>query len=191
MKTYFSDIIPKIRRFSQKMDDLTLLTNYQWVMISDIGKTTYIFRSNNELLTSINGIISRGRWEYLNHRSLLIESNEGTFLLSQEFTNEETLILSLDGSENYAFFINESKFEKRINTIQDLLCYLEKKYVQGIFISSNSRYYFVEHAREYGPYSLATIKDKVRSQEINPMCFIREESRNTYDVRIRDLLENL
>src|SRR5690554_3687049 len=153
MKTYFSDIIPKLTQFSQKMDDTTLLTNHQWVMISDIGKTTYIFRTNNDLLISINGIVSRGRWEYLNHRSLLIESNEGTFLLSQEFTNEETLILSLDGSENYAFFINESKFETRINTIQDLLYYLEKKYIRGVYITPSSKFYYIERATEFGPYT--------------------------------------
>ena len=37
MKTYFADLIPKIKRFSKKLDDLTLLTNQHWVSLCDIS----------------------------------------------------------------------------------------------------------------------------------------------------------
>jgi hypothetical protein len=36
MKTYLADIIPKIQRFSQKLDDLTKLTDQHWVSLSDL-----------------------------------------------------------------------------------------------------------------------------------------------------------
>ena len=57
MKTFISDLIPKLLRFSQKLDNLTLLTNQHWVVIEDIcnNKNVYIFRTNNELLISLNG----------------------------------------------------------------------------------------------------------------------------------------
>ncbi|MEY3343932.1 MAG: hypothetical protein RL090_1616, partial [Bacteroidota bacterium] len=54
MKTFLADIFPKIQRFSDKLDNLTMLTNQHWVSIDDIlsTKTVYIFRTNNELLIS-------------------------------------------------------------------------------------------------------------------------------------------
>jgi hypothetical protein len=45
MKTYIADIIPNIQRYSKRLDDLPSL------------KTTYIFRSNGELLISENGTV--------------------------------------------------------------------------------------------------------------------------------------
>ena len=59
MKTYISDIIPKIQRFSQKLDDLTILTNQHWVSIGEIGQTkrVYIFRAEDKLIISDNGIV--------------------------------------------------------------------------------------------------------------------------------------
>ena len=75
MKTYFSDIIPKIQNFSQKLDNLTLLTNQHWVAIDGINdtKTVYIFRQNSDLLISLNGIVEKAKWEYLGNNSILID----------------------------------------------------------------------------------------------------------------------
>jgi hypothetical protein len=66
MKTYISDIIPKIQKFSQKLDNLTLLTNQHWVVIDNVEneKNVYIFRQNNELLISQNGKVEKAKWEY-------------------------------------------------------------------------------------------------------------------------------
>lgn len=61
MKTYITDIIPKLQRFSQKLDNLTLLTNQHWVVLDELesSKTVFIFRSNNELLISRNGKVEK------------------------------------------------------------------------------------------------------------------------------------
>jgi hypothetical protein len=75
MRTFISDIIPRIQKFSQKLDNLTLLTNQHWVVIDDIDNTknVYIFRHNNELLISQNGKVEKAKWEYLGNNSLLID----------------------------------------------------------------------------------------------------------------------
>lgn len=55
MKTYLLDIIPKIQRFSQKLDDLTVLLNKHWIIFDEnsIDKTVFIFREKeNQLLIS-------------------------------------------------------------------------------------------------------------------------------------------
>ena len=48
MKTFLSDIFPRIQRFSKDLDILTLLTNQHWVSIDDTesNKIVYIFRTN-------------------------------------------------------------------------------------------------------------------------------------------------
>ncbi|MCO5254396.1 MAG: hypothetical protein M9892_08545 [Bacteroidetes bacterium] len=76
MKTFISDLIPKLQRYSQKLDNLTLLTDQHWVVIDDISnnKNVYIFRTNNDLLISQNGKVEKVKWEYLGNNSLLISS---------------------------------------------------------------------------------------------------------------------
>jgi hypothetical protein len=36
MKTYLANIIPKIKGVSQKLDNLTMLTNHHWVIIDEL-----------------------------------------------------------------------------------------------------------------------------------------------------------
>lgn len=119
MRTYLFDIIPKIERFSKKIDSLTQLTNQHWVLIDDIEqhKNVYIFRSNGGLLISQNGKVQKANWEYLGNNSLLIELNGEAFLFKHGFLDENVLALKIDGKDKYAVFVNESKFGSEINRI--------------------------------------------------------------------------
>ncbi|TKT94148.1 hypothetical protein [Dyadobacter frigoris] len=132
MKTFLADIIPKIQKFSKKLDDLTILTNHHWVSMGEISvsKTVYIFRTGGVLLLSENGIVSKGAWEYLGNDSILIESGNQTLLLKQAFVDDQIMALKLDGAEGFLFFINESKVGIELNSIQDVFKFLEKKYVE-------------------------------------------------------------
>lgn len=133
MKTYIADIIPKIQRYSQRLDDLTKLTNQHWVSLGDIShnKRVFIFRINNQLLISENGLVEKGAWEYLGNQSLLIETKQENYLLKHGFFDENIIALKLDGTESYAFFVNETKYHNELNSIEDILKFLEDKYVKG------------------------------------------------------------
>lgn len=87
MKTFLSDIFPQIQRYSEKLDNLTLLTNQHWVSIDGLlsNKTVYIFRSNNELLVSTNGKVEKAKWEYLGNKSLLIDKKTDSYLFKHGF----------------------------------------------------------------------------------------------------------
>jgi hypothetical protein len=82
MKTFLIDIFPKLQRYSQKLDNLTLLTNQHWVSIDNIAanKIVYIFRANNELLVSTNGKVEKAKWEYIGNKSLLIDKSDESYL---------------------------------------------------------------------------------------------------------------
>ena len=77
MKTYISNIIPRIQRYSKKLDDLTTLKNQNWVLIDESNnvKNVFIFRDNNQILIAKNGKVSKEKWEYLGDNTLLIEFN--------------------------------------------------------------------------------------------------------------------
>lgn len=132
MKTFLSDIFPKIQRFSEKLDNLTLLTNQHWVSIDNISsnKTVYIFRSNNELLVSTNGKVEKANWEYLGNKSLLIDKKTDSYLFKHGFFDENILALKVDSSEEYAVFVNENKYDGELNSIERVLEFLRRKYLE-------------------------------------------------------------
>ena len=132
MKTYLLDIIPKIKRFSQKLDDLTILTNQHWVVIDEETdeKVVFIFREkDNQLLISGNGKIEKGTWEYLGNNSILIDRKDGSFLFKHGFIDDYILALKIAGKDDYALLVNESKFEDNINSISSILDFLQNKYL--------------------------------------------------------------
>lgn len=131
MRTYISDIFPRIQKFSQKLDNLTLLTNQHWVVIDDIDNTknVYIFRQNNELLISQNGKVEKAKWEYLGNNSLLIDRKDESYLFKHGFFDENILALKIDSKNEYVFFVNESKFEIELNSSTTVIDFLNKKYI--------------------------------------------------------------
>jgi hypothetical protein len=138
MKTFLSDIFPRIQRYSEKLDNLTLLTNQHWVSIDDIisNKTVYIFRSNNELLVSTNGRVEKAEWEYLGNKSLLIEKKTGSYLFKHGFFDENILALKADSSEEYAVFVNENKYDGELNSIDRVFDFLRRTYLDSSIISN-------------------------------------------------------
>lgn len=134
MRTYLADIIPKIKRFSEKLDNLTLLTNQHWVVIDELknSKFVYIFRSNYELLISQNGKIEKGKWEYLGNNSLLIERKDESYLFRHGFFDANILALKVDGKDEFAFLVNENNYGGDLNSIEKVLDFLESKYLKMI-----------------------------------------------------------
>lgn len=130
MRTFLTDIFPKIQRFSNKLDNLTLLTNQHWVSIDDIlsTKTIYIFRTNNELLISENGKVEKAKWEHLGNKSILIDKSNDSYLFKQGFLDENVLALKVDTSKEYAVFVNENKYDGELNSFQKVKDFLTLKY---------------------------------------------------------------
>jgi hypothetical protein len=131
MQTYIADIIPKLQKFSKKLDDLTLLTNQHWVVLDELtkAKNVYIFRSNNELLISSNGKVEKGKWEHLGNNSLLIDKKEESFLFKHGFFDENVMALKIDGKEEYALLVNENRFDGELNSKERVLEFLSNRYL--------------------------------------------------------------
>jgi len=131
MKTFLLEIIPKIQRYSQKLDNITILTNKHWVVIDeDLNKkVVFIFREKeNQLLISENGKIEKGSWEYLGNNSLLIDRKDGSYLFKHGFIDDTVLALKVDGKEEYALLVNEHKFDTKINSLDAIIRFLSITY---------------------------------------------------------------
>ena len=132
MKYFIIDIIPKIQSFSRKLNEVALLTNQSWVSINEIdtSKTVFIFRTNQQLIISENGKIEKGAtWEYLGNNTLIIDRHNESSLFKHGFLDETILAIKIDGLNEYAVFVNETKYGKEINNIKDLINFLETKYL--------------------------------------------------------------
>lgn len=131
MTVYIADIIPKIQQFSEKLDNLTLLTNQHWVLIDELigQKHVYIFRSNHELLISTDGKVQKARWEYLGNNSILIDKNDESFLFKHGFFDNNVLALKRDNSIGYTLFANENKFNGELNSTQKVIEFLAIEYL--------------------------------------------------------------
>ncbi|MES2485434.1 MAG: hypothetical protein V4581_05705 [Bacteroidota bacterium] len=130
MKTYVADIIPKIERFSQRLDNITMLVNHHWVVLDELAqsKTVYIFKSNGELIIAVNGKVEKARWEYLGNNALLIDIKEQSYLFRHGFFDRNILALKLDSANEYAVLVNENRYQNELNTIAAVLDFLNQTY---------------------------------------------------------------
>ena len=130
MKTYLNDIIPRLARHSERLDDIAMLVNKRWVLFDEFEnqKTVYFFKKNYDLIISINGNVERGNWELIDNDYLSIKTIEGEFMFKKDFNDDNLFALKKDNVNEYAIFINETVFDqKNFKTIDSLNVFLEKE----------------------------------------------------------------
>lgn len=131
MKTFLLDLIPRIQKYSKNLDDISILTGKHWVLLGgDSTKTVYIFRTlNNQLIISKNGRIEKAKWEHIGKDSIIIDVREESFLFKHGFIDDSILALKLDGTNEYALFINETRFIEFLDSIEKAISFLKENYL--------------------------------------------------------------
>lgn len=130
MKTYLLDILNRYKRFSETLDVKTILCNKSWLIFNDGGeKEVYIFQEDGSLIISFAGKVTQAKWQYLPvNKSLIISANEGAYMLHPAFVDEKVFALQQDGTDKFAFMIDERQsidfFPK---TLTELTAYFEEK----------------------------------------------------------------
>lgn len=130
MKTFLLDIADRFRRFDEQLDVKALLCNKSWQVFNDAGvKEIYIFQEDGSLIISLNGKVSRATWQYIPaNRSLIINSDNESYMLRPFFQDENLFTLQLDGTREYSFLINEAQRTSfPVESLSDLKFYLEHK----------------------------------------------------------------
>ena len=130
MKTFLLDIPDRFRRFDEQLDVKALLCNKSWQVFNDSGvKEIYIFQEDGSLIISLNGKVNRATWQYIPaNRSLIINSDNESYMLRPFFQDENLFTLQLDGTQEYSFLINEAQRTSfPVESLSDLKFYLEHK----------------------------------------------------------------
>lgn len=122
MIIHLKDYVNKLRNYSEKLDNFTLLIDQPWKtgIIENTEPATFIFRKeNNELPISKAGNVEKGKWDYISSMNALMLEMEGkTTLYKQGFFDDSVLILQREGTDEYSLFINENKIDKTIDKLE-------------------------------------------------------------------------
>lgn len=131
MKTYLFETLTRYKRFSESLDAKAVLSNKAWIVFNDEGeKQVYIFQEDGTVLITTNGIGSVKTWKYIPaNKSILINGEDNSFvMLRTAFVDENILAFQLDGTDRYAFMIDENnKALFAPKTLEELNIYLVDK----------------------------------------------------------------
>lgn len=131
MKTYLFETLNRYKRFSESLDAKVVLSNKAWIVFNDEGeKQVYIFQEDGTVLITTNGIGSVKTWKYIPaNKSILIKGDGNRFvMLRAAFVDENILAFQLDGTDRYAFMIDENnKALFAPKTLEELNTYLVDK----------------------------------------------------------------
>lgn len=184
MKTFFFDTLNRYKRFSEKLDAKTILCNKSWWIFNDSGeKEIYIFQEDGSLIISFNGKVTHATWQYIPaNKSLVISTSKESYMLHPAFVDENIFALQQDGTNKFAFMIDESqKSNFAPKSLRELTHYFEEKEVKRIQEEERQQQLYIEATRQ------RKIEQK-ENQRIELLKGIAEESweRNKDKILIND-----
>ncbi len=128
MKYYLSNLIPRVSRYSQDLDKKEIFVDVPWVIVDEQqNQQKYIFKRNGELLMSLNGQVTIGKWEYLSAaKSLLTDRIADKILLNQNFIDSAVMVLKKDGLKDENLVLANEKLLPDL----DVVWYLKNLFYQ-------------------------------------------------------------
>ncbi|MDD4703606.1 MAG: hypothetical protein PHE28_04680 [Bacteroidales bacterium] len=132
MNIYLKDLFSRIKSYSKQLDAEAILYNKKWLFITENGEqVVYIFRPNNELIVTLNGIGVKGRWEILFDNTISIEVKEEIRIYNAAFVEEKFLALQLDSNNRFDVLVEKSIQEQNyITNLEESIKYIDNKYKQ-------------------------------------------------------------
>lgn len=122
MQHYINNLITRLRQFSDTLDKKEIFIEIPWVIIDENqNQQKYIFKRNGDLVMSINGQATIGKWEYLSAaKSILIDRNLDKILLNQNFISKAVMVLNKDGFKDDHFILANEILLPDLNVIDYL-----------------------------------------------------------------------
>src|SRR5665647_1648846 len=128
MLDYIKNLLPRLQQYSKTLDHIELFVDQPWILRFGTGERyLYIFQRGGNLVVTINGIVTKGNWEYIAPaKALLITLSGKQFLLRRAFVEDGLMFLKVDGTVDEPWlFTNERK-------IPDPSDYYIKEYLTNI-----------------------------------------------------------
>lgn len=153
MIDYINSILPKIRVFSNNLDNLAKLQNEPWVLIDDIKNRVvkFIFQPNNEVICSKNGVVSIGKWSLLTQaNSILLDINNEKRLYNHQFLDNALMVLKLDGASTDFFILANQNLIIDL----DIARYIERQYLKPNNYIGHKEYLSISNKKRLGETTL-------------------------------------
>lgn len=137
MKTYLFDSLARFKRFSESLDVATTLSNKTWVVFNDSGeRELYIFKPDGSVFITTNGVGYKGTWEWISaNQSLIIQHDKVIYMLHPEIVEECVLVLTLDGTKDCVFLIEDQNLQsfapKTLTQLQNHFEEKERKVIEA------------------------------------------------------------
>lgn len=151
MKTYLFDTFNRYKRFSEELDAKTILCNKSWWVFNDSGeKELYIFNTDGTLIIAVSGKVTNATWQYIPaNKSLIISGNNQSYMVKPAFYDNQIFALQVDGTNDYAFLIDENKLPStNLKSLSDLVIYFAEKERQAVLAEERKQQAAIEAQRQ-------------------------------------------
>ncbi len=127
MKEFILNLLPRLKKYSETLDQQELFVEQPWVVLDEDGnKQQYIFRRNGRLMMSLNGKGTEGKWELIpNAQSMWIDMGEEKLLLNHAFFNRGVMLLKRDGYKGDIMVLANPNVVPNLNIAQYLQQFID------------------------------------------------------------------
>ncbi|MFC0604462.1 hypothetical protein [Winogradskyella pulchriflava] len=196
MSTNLHNTIPNLKPFDYESHHDSHLINQQWVLVNGISKkkSVYTFREDNILEIERKDTTIKTSWTINIKNIFSIETEDGLITVKAYFKDDDILVLNHQDKEDFALYINTTHYENELNSIEDIQNYLKEKYQKKVSnIIYEHEFYYIEKSKEFGPFTVEELTEKVNNEEISAYCFVRDVNEDDYSKRLRieDLIQEL
>ncbi|WP_299224157.1 hypothetical protein [uncultured Psychroserpens sp.] len=196
MREDLHNVIPNLQPFNYSQHHDSLFINQKWVLVNGISekKSIYTFREDNILEISRKESVIKTSWTLSINNIFSIETEDGLITVKAYFKDNDVLVLNHQNKEEFALFINTTNYKEELNSIKDVQLFLKEKYKQKVSdLIYTHQFYYIEKSKEFGPFTVEQLSEKVKKDEISWYCFVRDINENDYSNRLRiiDLMKEL
>ncbi|WP_179375890.1 hypothetical protein [Winogradskyella wichelsiae] len=196
MSEYLHKTIPNLKPFNFELHHDALFINQQWVLVNGISnkKSIYTFKANNSLEITRQHNVIKTSWSIDPLNMLSIETEDGLIKVSAYFKDDDILVLNNQDDDEFALYINATNYNDELNSIEDIQTFLKEKYLKKVStMIYDHEFYYIENSKEFGPFKVEELSQKVKNADISAYCFVRDINEHDYSKRLRvlDLIKEL
>ena len=196
MNDYLHKTIPNLIPFNFESHHDSHFINQQWVLVNGISKkkSIYTFKEDNILEISRKDNVITTTWRINIKNIFTIKTEDGTITVKAFFKDDDILVLNNQDKKEFALYINTTKYNNELNSVEDINAFLKDKYKKKVStIIYDHEFYYIEQSKQFGPFKVEELAAKVKSGEISAYCFVKDVNEYDYSKRLRieDLIQEL
>ncbi len=196
MSEHLHKLLPNLKPFDYDRHHDSHFINHNWVLVNGISekKSIYSFKEDHILEISRKDSVIKTSWTLSFNNIFTIETEDGIITVKAFFKDNDILVLNHQDKDDFALFINTTTYSEELNSVEDIQKYLKEKYKQKVSeLIYDHKFYYIPKSREFGPFKVEELSQKVKKNKISIYCFVRDINENDYSKRLRiyDLIKEL